>query len=817
MIKQEIDKNLTVSKDIYKVIKPTEKLLLKRIKIEKKPIKYSFIGGMWYTKDRFSFQQEISLPYPFSTYYTKKILDKNHNGELCRSLIYAKMPVFVLQFKDECIIVEFDSVIKLKEKEIFPFVSVQEELNEYIVSFYLFSDYTIKEKNNPWLGRGKKRKINIELEKGDTFEFNSRIITSKNWEKTIQEYIKNKLPKKIDLKNPKLNFENAKKALMRSYDHQNGAFLQLPWRETPGFTFVNSSYTLLSYEAVRLHYFTEWYENTNDEKFLFWQTKLRDLFVNEKLQIKPKKGSGIVWYNMTNLTKKGLQGFFYMDCGYSGYPGGQATISYHLLKYLEKVKDEEIQKNVKKSLEYILSTQNKNGSWPMAIRQEGFFGLRREKLQDFITYGGTGECARALILGYKRFKDKKMKDAAITALKFLETKNPLCVNGLRDIGIQEPEAFSAVSIVDAFLDAYRETSDKKYLQQASTYASYILTWFYTYNTKDWKLEFNFHPISYSITPRLSPYEAVWIVSTLKRLAKETKNNLWGEVAKISYNKSIKWITKNGGLSEGIFPTDDGLKPLPMEQAFATVELMKSSSEFFELKKIKENSKSKVEKEIELKQKKNSADVIYDGEKLLSFDLENLKIDLPKIKKEILFSFFKPNSTGSKIKMKIKRNLRGRIGKFILGAGEAKYFLKGVYGPKALNDINVDTFEKVKKKRLEITIKKDYLICICETDLHRFKTKIFALKKGKNIHVFFDPFLIEVLGHDLNCKQVLFPLIDDKLLRKEKNELIFKDYKIKGEFPEILTSEKYTAVDQTRSTNWTHGGIYKTQFEIILSK
>ena len=815
MITNEEDKNLKITNNKYTVTAESENYLLKRYRIKKKPFLYSFIGGMWYTKDKFNLEQEISLPYPFKTYYTKKILDKNHDGKLFRSLIYAKMPVFVLQFKDECVLIDFDPVIKINNQEAFPFISLGENDEEYIVSFYLFTNYTVKEKEHPWLGLGKKKAINLKLKKGDTFNFNSKITLTKNWEKPVQEFIKNKLPKKIEIENPELNFNNAKKALLRSYDYQNGAFLQLPWRETPGFTFVNSSYTLLSYEAVRLHYFTNWYEKTKDEKFLFWQKKLRELFLNPSLKTKPKKGKGIVWYNMTNLTKKGLQGFFYLDCGYSGYPGGQATISYHLLRYLEKITDEKLEEVVKKSLKYILSTQNKDGSWPMAIRQDGGLRIRRENLEDFVTYGGTGECARALLLGYKRFKDIRMKDAALKALKFLETEKPLCINGLRDIGLQEPEAFSAVSIVDAYLDAYEETLEKQYLQQAKTYASHILTWFYTYNTKNWELEFNFHPISYSITPRLSPYEAVWIVSTFNRLTKITKNKLWQDVAKVSYSKSTRWITKNGGLSEGIFPTDEGLKPLPMEQTFATVELMKSSSEFFKLQRMKENQENKKDKDVKLKKQTNSTEVAYNGEELLSFDLEKLKIDLPKHKKEIYFSFFKPYSTVSKLKMKIKKHLRGKAGKFILGAGEAKYFLKGVYGPKALTDINLKTLEKVKNKKLEITIKDDCLTCICETDLHRFKTKISATKKGKNIHVFFNPIVIEVLGHDLNCKQILFPLVNDKSLKQSNKELIFKGFKIKGDLPEIIISEKHTAVDQTLSTNWTHGGIYQGAFEIII--
>ena len=54
-----------------------------------------------------------------------------------------------------------------------------------------------------------------------------------------------------------------------------------------------------------------------------------------------------------------------------------------------------------------------------------------------------------------------------------------------------------------------------------------------------------------------------------------------------------------------------------------------------------------------------------------------------------------------------------------------------------------------------------------------------------------------------------------VLKQSNKELIFKGFKIKGDLPEIIISEKHTAVDQTLSTNWTHGGIYQGAFEIII--
>ena len=822
MIQVEEDRRFSIKNNIYTILKPNEVMLLKRIFIEKKHFSYSFIGGMWYSKEKFSLENDISLPYPFSTYYTTEILDKYHEDNLCRSLIYVKMPLMVLQFKDECIAIEFDPVIKLKNKEIFPFISLYEDDNNYIVSFYLFNSFYIKEKNQAWLGFGKKRKIDLDLESGITFNFSVRTKKFENWKDAVKSFIIKKIPNTIEIKNPKNVFKQGKQALWRSYDNLTGSFLQLPWRKSTDFTFVNSSYTLLSYEAVRLHYFSKWYKQINDKQFLDWKNKIRDHFINPKLFIeKPKDGEGIIWYNMTNLTRHGLQGFFYMDCGYAGYPGGQATIAFHILKYLRDVDDEKIEHLVKKSLKYILSTQKKNGAWPMAIRQEGLVRLRPENLQLYETHGGTGECIRALLLGYKKFNNKKMKKAALDALTYLETVNPVCYNGLRDIGIQEPEAFSAVSIIDAFLDAYEIINDKKYLDYALIYAYYTLTWFYLYNTENLSLEFNFHPISYSITPRLSPYENLLIVSTYLRLNTLTSNKLWIKLAKKSYSEGIKWITKNGGLCEGIFPFYlSYLKRLPMEQTFATVELMNAASQFISMEKndienIDRSSKNK----LEIKQKEELLNIVYNSKVMLSFDFKKFKIVFIKGVElndyGISLSFYDPYSLKNKLVRKVKKYLRGRVGKFILGISDAKYFLKGVYRDKTSDTIRIRPFEIHKKKAMDVQIEGALAHGYCETDIHRIEFTITSKKRGEKLHIFFDPLIIKVLDHDLSCKQVFFPIVGKKLEKKGYNQLDFNGFIMKGDFKNVVSTDEFTAVDQTLSTNWTHGGMYKGNFEIIL--
>ena len=820
MIHEETGNNISLKKERYSILKKDDAFLLKKISIEKKPLCYSFIGGMWYSKDAFSLEQDISLPYPFTTYYTTKILDKTYKGSLCRSLYYVKMPILILQFEDECICIEFDTIIQSNDKEIIPFISLSENKDAYVISFYIFNTFLIKEKDYAWLGIGKKKSVDLKLKQGDSFQFSVNIRKFHNWSEAVKTFVKNNVPKNVEIKKPEEIFYHGKKALFRSYDHLTGSFLQLPWRETPGFTFVNSSYSLLTYEAVRLHYFTKWYHQTKDEQFLEWINDLKALFTNPKLyKTDLIKGKGIVWYNMTNLTKKGLEGFFYMDCGYGGYPGGQGTIAFHLLKFLNYFDDKDIEDLVRKSLKYLLSTQNKNGSWPMAIRQGGILRVRSEKMHLYETHGGTAECIRALLAGFERFHDDTLIKAAKKGLRFLETKHPICYNGLRDIGINEPEAFSAVSIIDAYLDAYDSTKDEKYLENALQYALYTFSWIYFNNTNKLDLQYGFHPISFSITPRLSPYESMWIVSTYLRLYKVTKDKLWNQYAKAIYNEAVKWITHNGGLCEGIFPKYlSGMQRLSMEQTFATIEMLHATSQFFVLNK-KSNEKPNNSKGA-IKLKKSSDDlVVYDDNKeIMRFDARRCKVVNLKgcslNEYGISFAFTGAYSKTNKIKRLVKNQIRGGYGKIILAASDAKFILKGVHAPKMNSKINIDPLEKYIKK-WDFSINKNSAEGYCQTELHKIKYTISARKYENNVVISFNPLIIEVLDHDVSCKQTFFPVIGTKLLKKGVNELHFDGFSMKSDFRHLIETERCTAIDQTLATNWTYGGIYKGTFEIIL--
>jgi len=467
-----------------------------------------------------------------------------------------------------------------------------------------------------------------------------------------------------------------------------------------------------------------------------------------------------------------------------------------------------------------LSTQRKNGSWPVALRQEGLIKFRPEKLNESETYCGTAECVRALLLGYKRFKKKEFKEAAFKGLEYLETSYPICYNGLRDTGINEAEAFSAISVIEAFLDIYELTKKKKYLDQALTYSYYTLTWFYLFDTDKLKLKFNFHPISESITPRLSPYETCLIISTYMRIYEKTRNYFWKKLSKIIYREVSKVITPNGGLCEGVFPKFfDGFHLLPMEQTFATTELAKASLNFFSKSREKEKTRKINSREIIFKRERDMLIIYHNEKEVLRFDVKNFKINFinnTRIEKYgFSLSFYNPYSFKNRAKLKLKKIFRGKYLKYFFCMSMINYLFKGVYAPQPLKQNKLCLFEKQPKKDYGIVKRNNSVYIFCKTDLHKIECLIKAEIKNKKLHIKFEPLLIRLLEHDLDCRKVLFPLIESKLKSENENYLFFDGFTLKYNSGKVIKEKSFVALDQTLTTNWTHGGIYKNNFELIL--
>lgn len=724
-------------------------MILKRMDVPKDGLEYFFIGGMNYGRD-FKFQDSENH-YPFTTYYVSKVKDIVKNGTRYRSLFYCKLPLICLQYDDHCECIEFELPAKCEGKDVIPFVGLNENEENYEIIFRHFPEVTLKEKEEAWLGAGDQKKV--KQPHGDV-KFEVEKYKKKNWRKAVLDFFsKENLTSERD--KAKKIMEGSKQALFRSYDSELGTFLQLPWKDTTGFAFSMYSYSLLSFEAKRLFYFYDLYKKTHDPIYEKWYKDLIDLFKNSNLY--EKSDTGLFWRNMTQFNGDKLQGFSYLDVGYAGYPGGQGTISYYLGKYLKEEDDRELRELLHKNLDYILENQNSDGSWDSASSKSllslSNFGLRDWRKCE----GATAQNVRALLLGTDLFGDEKYKNAARKGLSFLQRKNVVCKNVLRDIGINEPEGFSSILTVNAFLEAYDFFQKENYLEYAKIYGCNLLTYHYWYGD----LKGQFHPITESITPRISPYESLLAVKAYNKLYRSTQKRFWKKIRDSLFSRICDLLEENYELSEGIFPKYQGERyHLPMKQTFATAELLHTSS-IYETYKV-----NKAERE-EIKIEDRGDVLILEGEIRIGKDEFYVRDESEKL--EIWMS--NPYSLGSKIKTKLLNWMR-KFGKLnsLLDIG---YIFKGVR--PSPGDVDLQPL-KLHIQNLEVERKEKEIKVTADLPFHHIELSFY--KSSETLHM---ELLIDVKAHDLQCNKVM-----------------------------VSFRKKY---DETLKTNWTHGGTYKRDFPL----
>ncbi len=714
--------------------------LLKKVSVNKAGLRYFFIGGMVYN-DKFSFDTGSKNQYPFNTYYVYRAEDIEEDGVRYRSLIYCKLPLLCLQFEDHCKCIEFDLPARCGKKDIIPFVGLEETGNSYEIIFRYFPEITIKEKKEAWLGFAKKRKL--RLPKGPVV-FKTKIYEKETWQEAVMDFFKkHKIsPGKVQTDEliPKI-----KKALFRSFDNELGVFLQLPWSDSTGFCMDKYSYSFPGFDAKRMNYFQELYEKTGDPDYRYWSESLEKHFLNPKIQKNTK--NGFIWSNNTHFDGVKLRGLSYLNVGYAGYPPGQATISFNIGQYLLRKENKELKRLLKKNLEYIINTQRGDGSWPAAIAYK--FRWRSWKNSE----GSTAECARSLMLGYRIFKEAKYRECAKKALDFLDKDYIICRNVLRDIGIDEPEGFSAIIASEAFLDAYELFKDKKHLKSARNYAHHLLTYYYWHGN----LKGHFHPITESITPRISPFESLMAVNLYKRLYRKTGEKIWDRLADYFFKKVCEVKNADSSLSEGIFPGKGGLNYLPMEQTFATTEFLYTAFNYGSCiyrEPIKEKIKIKDAGDFFLVE-----DFIKIGKKDYSIKINENNFDI---------LILGPYRTASRLYTEISKSLR-KLG-FLNAARDAVYLVKGT----RRTFFRKPSKETIKKhlKRLSVNAdNREVVIKLC-LDFHEIKMIIYKSEKIKM------DMTIRVKEHDLVCNKVTI-----------------------------------NGMDCTLDTNWTNGGLFKKTIEL----
>ncbi len=559
-------------------------------------ISYAFVGGLRYSKNnRFDVVNRVfNFPYPFSTYYKVKLPPREVDGAWYRSLIYSKMPLALYESRKYYFGLIFNPVEKTSlGRELIHSIRFDGAglKKENIISLS-YCSHMILSKKNIWLGLpSKPRRLKITLKPLEEVYTTIHILTGAGkWYDAVENFFKiNPLPEQTQPVNPNTVAAKIKNAFWRAWESRLKTFLQLPFKRSPEFLFENLLFSLTSFDAERLSNFYDYYILTGDPDFKYWVNHLRSNLLSRR--VVEIKNNHKIWHNGIAFNGVSGEGYTYLWTGYAGYPGGQATIILRLLEYYYKkmlstgLIDRRVLNNALDGLDWIISTQKPNGAWRSALKIFKEYPARRIDYSLQESVGGTAECVRALTLAFKITGDKQYKEAAVKGLTWLNSKSGsvLGYNYLRDAGIFEEEGISAIVAAQANLDAYEEFKDEKYYKYALIWGKYLLTWHYLWESDKLKIRFGFDPLSWSITPRVAPYETAMVLSVYSRLYKLTGDDFWKKMFTNTYAKLSEFQEADGGLSETYFFNYlNGLTEIPVQQTFAANELLKASIEFMNL-------------------------------------------------------------------------------------------------------------------------------------------------------------------------------------------------------------------------------------------
>ncbi|MHA1409252.1 MAG: glycosyltransferase [Candidatus Odinarchaeia archaeon] len=583
----------------FKAKKELDIDLLEGVKFTYHPkhLTYSFVGGVRYTKgNKFDVVNRIyNFTYPFATYYKMKIPPRDIDGNWYRSAIYTKMPIAIFNSRKYYFGLVYHPVeVSNKGKEVVHSIRFDGGglRGDNIVSLN-YCAHSILKKQNIWLGRHPPpAPLKIILEPSEEVYTTIHLLYGMGkWHKGVDTFFKlNPLPEPtIEKTDPRKVAERTKTAFSRAWDSHIKTFLQLPFKRHPEFLFDDLLFSLTSFEAERLANFYDYYIYSGDKQYLRWVKDLRKTLLSRSI-IGIHDGYKI-WHNGIVFNGVRAEGYTYLWTGYAGYPGGQATIVFRLLEYYQKKREHErindlrVLNNALDGLEWIIDTQKENGAWRSALKIFREYPARRVDYSKQESIGGSAECIRALLKAYEVTGERKYRAVAEKGLKWLNDKEEAVMgyNYLRDAGIFEEEGISAIVAANANIDAYLLLNNERYLKYAQIWAKYLLTWHFMWRTKKLNIKYGFDPLSWSITPRVSPYETAMVLSVYSRLYKITRNNFWKKLFIHVYNKVIEYQEEDGGLSENFFLNYlNGVSEIPVEQTFATNELLKASLEYMRL-------------------------------------------------------------------------------------------------------------------------------------------------------------------------------------------------------------------------------------------
>ena len=514
---------------------------------------YTIIGGVMYdtTPDLGVALRRWSRRYTGENYAYFRIYDSCADGKTYRPAVYSKMPVCIFQFPDEAVAIRYEPVVG----DQIPSVALWADGDGCHFEYSASMSHLMKTKDTPHLGSWQQEST-YKPEISSLPEFS--VMRAPNWWQIVRQVVEEELAEwhgMLSTREIQASMSMANAFHDRLFDAVNCVHLEAVYHDRPE-RYSDAIFNNPSFEACRVTALFR-YGQSNHPKC---RRIARRLVFDHTLSVQLRElGACRVWHNgfQTVEGSSSLYGCTTFGTGYSGYPGGMATLMRKLLEYAHDSGSDDLLPRLRQGVDWLVLVQRDDGSFPFTVPSFAELGGPRERAvtgPNSKALGGAAEAARALVWAFKVFGNEEYLQAAEKALHAINPVPPLYkfrgYGDLRDASAYETDATSGINLANANLDLYEVTGKEEYLEAAKVLACYVLTWHNWWRTPTIDPYGFIDPMAESFCPHISPWNTLLASELYSRLYAAAGDPFWQKLAEFAFARAVSLQNPaTGGISE----------------------------------------------------------------------------------------------------------------------------------------------------------------------------------------------------------------------------------------------------------------------------
>jgi len=514
---------------------------------------YTIVGGFMYdtSPDLGRALKRWTRRYIGENYAYFRLYETAVGGKTYRSAIYTKMPLCIFQFADEAVGIRYSPVVD----DQIPSVSVWAGDDGCHFEYTAEISHVMKSKDAPHLGSWQRESV-YRPRVSSLPELS--VVRAGKWWQIVRRMVEAELADRHDI----IETKRVQEALSmagafydRMFDVVNGVHLETVYPDRPE-PYGGAIFNHPSFEACRVASLCR-LSNTNHTKC---DRIARRLVFDETLSAELHEiGPYRIWHNCFDTLRgdSALYGCTTYGTGYSGYPGGMATLVRKLLEYGHSTGADDLFPRLKQGADWLLLVQREDGSFPFTVPTFAELGNPLEKSitgPESRALGGAAEAARALIWAFRVFDERAYLSAAEKAVQAINPAPPFYAfrgyGDLRDASEYETDASSGIQLTNANLELYEVTHRREYLETATILGYYVLTWHIWWRAPGIDPYGFIDPMAESFCPHVSPWATSLASELYSRLYAATDDSFWQKAAEFAFARAVSLQNPvTGGISE----------------------------------------------------------------------------------------------------------------------------------------------------------------------------------------------------------------------------------------------------------------------------